>query len=82
MTTTETRALWQIARDIRADWPMPYVGAKPYIRAMTALDTIDEAHSAGTGRDVVRLFLVNAGSWRGDTAREIKAELRALLDQR
>jgi hypothetical protein len=27
----------------------------------------------------VRYFLANAGQWRGDKAREIKAELKAML---
>jgi len=78
---TEARPLHEIAADIYAHWAAPYVGAKPYIRAMTALDTLDETYGPDGADRIVHLFLVNARSWRGPDAQRIKAELRTLLDQ-
>jgi hypothetical protein len=41
-------------------------------------DTVPPFHSED-GRTMVLYFLSNARSWRGDTAKAIKAELRGLL---
>jgi len=78
-TKTEHRPLSQIAREIRNDWKDPYFGAHPYINAMATLDQIGDNFYADTAQDVVLRFLVNAGTWRGETARRVKAELKAIL---
>lgn len=64
------------------DWRNPYYGAVPYLHAMRELDDIDDAYYADTAREIVQYFLSNATSWRGAKAREIKAELGALLKRR
>jgi hypothetical protein len=46
---------------------------------MYALESINDNFYADSGRSVVLYFLANANSWRGDTARRIKAELKAML---
>lgn len=74
-----TRSLSTIARDIRRDWTKPYFGAVPYLQAMAALDTIRDAYGYDSADSIVRYFLSNATTWRGDTARAIKAELKAIL---
>ena len=73
------RTLDVIARDISRDWQKPYFGAVPYIDAMHSLQTIGDRYYFDDAESIVRYFLANASSWKGDTARAIKAELKALL---
>ena len=73
------RPLFAIAQEIRADWPQPYFGAVPYIDAMASMVDVDEPYGADPGADIVRYFLSNAKTWRGDTARRVKAELKRRL---
>ena len=72
------RSLFTISVDIRKDWKKPYFGAVPYINAMGSLDDITDSYGYDSGRSVVLYFLANAGTWRGDVARRIKKELKAL----
>ena len=74
-----TRPIKVIAQDIRANWPKVNYAAKPYLDAMSSLNSIDENYMFDSGKSVVRYFLSNANTWRGDKAREIKAELKAML---
>lgn len=74
-----TRTLNTIARDISRDWPTPYFGAVPYLDAMHGLQTIRDKYYYDDAESVVRYFLSNATSWKGDNARAIKAELKLLL---
>lgn len=76
---TEQRPLWIIAREIRTDWKKPYFGAVPYLDAMRQLNSIHGEFYNDSAKSVVAYFLANAGAWRGDTARRVKAELKALL---
>lgn len=73
------RTLAAIARDIRANWPRPYFGAVPYLEAMSTLGGLDEKYFHDDARSIARYFLANAGTWRGDAARRIKGELKAML---
>ena len=74
-----TRSLSTIANDIRADWAKPYFGAVPYLDAMETLNTIRDSYYYDDASDIVRYFLANATTWKGETARAIKAELKAML---
>ena len=74
-----TRSINAIAKDISADWNKVYFGAVPYLEAMHQLNSIDDNYYYDSGKSVVRYFLANAQSWRGDKAREIKKELKAML---
>jgi hypothetical protein len=73
------RSLTHIAREIHADWTNPYFGAKPYLEAMYQLDSIRDNYYYDSGESVVRYFLANASTWKGETARKIKAELKQML---
>ena len=73
------RTLDVIARDISRDWQKPYFGAVPYLDAMRSLQTIGDRYYFDDAESIVRYFLANASSWKGDTARAIKAELKAML---
>jgi hypothetical protein len=74
-----TRSLSTIANDIRKDWAKPYFGAVPYLDAMETLNTIRDSYYYDDASDIVRYFLANATTWKGETARAIKAELKAML---
>jgi len=73
-----TRPLFQIAAEIRADWKNPYFGAVPYLSAMSTLSDVREKYIYDDGKSIVLYFLANAGTWRGDTARRVKAELKEI----
>ena len=75
------RLLSAIAREIRADWTKPYFGAVPYLDAMLSLRTMQDMYYSDTARSVVLYFLSNAATWKGDTARRVKAELKSMLKE-
>ena len=77
-TTPAPRPIRVIAAEIRADWTNVYYGAEPYLDAMGALNTMDDYYFLDSAENIVARFLVNAGTWRGETARRIKSELRAM----
>ena len=72
------RPLRDIAADVRRDWKKVYFGAVPYLNAMATLDSINDNYGADDAKSVVLYFLANAQTWRGDTAKRIKSELKAL----
>jgi hypothetical protein len=73
------RPLYEIARDIRTNWPKVNYAAAPYLAAMSDLNVITDKYVCDTGASVVRYFLCNASTWRGPEAKRIKAELKAML---
>jgi len=75
------RPINEIAKDIRLNWPKPYFGAVPYIQAMQTIYSIEEWYYEDSAQSIIRYFLANAGTWRGEKAREIKAELNSILKQ-
>lgn len=72
------RPLYEIADEIYRDWKNIYFGARPYLDAMASMETITEPYYADSGKSVVLYFLANATTWRGETAKRIKAELKAM----
>ena len=80
MPTGEPRPLWAIADEIRKDWKKVYYGAVPYLGAMSHLSTIKDHYYSDSGKSIVLYFLANAGTWRGETAKRVKAELKALVE--
>lgn len=73
------RPLHIIADEIVRDWKNPYFGAVPYIQAMRHLGSVSDDFGDDPGDDIVIRFLSNAGTWRGETARRVKAELRSMI---
>lgn len=73
-----TRPISTIAREIDQTWKKPYFGAIPYLRAMREISDITETYYADSAKSVVLYFLSNATTWRGEDARRIKSELKAL----
>jgi len=72
------RPIYEIAAEIRADWKKVNYAAKPYLDAMRSLDKITDNYGYDTGESVVLYFVSNARSWRGEVAKRVKAELKAL----
>lgn len=77
-TTTNARPLYEIAKEIKNDWKNVYFGAKPYLDAMATLDSINDMYMFDSAKSIVLYFLGNAATWRGETAKRIKAELKAM----
>ena len=75
----QNRPLYTIAADIRSDWKKVNYAAVPYLDAMQQLNSIDDNFILDSARSIVRYFLSNARSWHGEKAREIKAELNAMV---
>ena len=74
------RPLRVIAKEIQDDWGTKVkYSAKPYLDAMRSLEGTSDSYGCDSGESVVRYFLANAGTWRGETARRVKAELKAML---
>jgi len=69
----------ELARQIRSDWKKPYFGAVPYIEAMLSIHDIDGMYYEESAKSIVNYFLANAGTWRGDEARRIKAILNKMV---
>lgn len=76
---TTHRPLYTIAREIRNDWRNVHFAAKPYLEAMASLNDVSDKYVYDSGASIVRYFLSNASSWRGDTAKRVKAELKAMV---
>lgn len=69
----------QLANKINRDWEKPYFGAVPYIAAMATCHQLDPKswqYGFDDGKGIVLYFLSNARTWKGDTARAVKAELK------
>ena len=75
----ELRSLSAIAREIRRDWRNVWFGAVPYLDAMASLDSVQDKYGCDSAASIVRYFLGNAAQWRGETARRVKAELKAMV---
>ena len=73
------RQICDIAKDIKAAWPNPNYAAVPYLQAMYHLTTIDSKYGLDSADSIILYFLSNAASFRGDAARALKLELKALM---
>ena len=73
------RPLSVIAREISRDWKNVNYAAEPYLRAMASMGDITEPYGSDSGLSIVQYFLCNASTWRGETAKYIKAELKAMI---
>jgi hypothetical protein len=60
-------------------WKKRYYGCVPYLEAMYCLNDISDKYMFDSGSSIIRYFLSNVTSWKGDTAKRIKAELNAML---
>lgn len=77
-TIKTVRPLHVIARDIYQAWPKVNYAAKPYLEAMRDLSSINDRYGYDDARSIVLYFLSNAASFRGDSAKALKLELKAI----
>ena len=75
------RPLSQIALEIECecstkDW---YVYAEAYVTPMKSLESMSDTYFADSAESIVMYALANLTSWRGESARRIKAELNGML---
>lgn len=75
----DVRPLHVIAREVAKDWKNVNYGAKPYLQAMGSLDSIKDRYGMDSADSIVRYFLSNATSWKGEVAKRVKAELKGML---
>lgn len=73
-----SRRIYEIAKEIRADWKKVNYAAEPYLRAMEMLVDIKDHYYEDDAISVVLYFLASAQTWRGETAKRIKKELKEL----
>jgi hypothetical protein len=83
MSNANQRPLYEIAQEIRQDWNATskngiYFGAVPYLDAMSSLDKPTERYGYDSGKSIILYFLGNASTWKGDTAKRVKAELKEM----
>jgi len=74
----EKRSIRSIALDIRKEWAKVNYAAKPYLDAMMELNSINDKYYNDSAKSIVLYFLSNASSFRGERAKVLKAELKAL----
>ena len=77
--TIKTLSICAIARIIKSDWQKVYFGAVPYLNAMYSVENMNDTYGCEDGRTQVIYFLSNASTWRGATAKVVKAELNRRL---
>ena len=80
--TQTHRPLYEIAIEIRKDWRSQgkqFPTAAPYREAMADLTHISDMYGADSAKSIVLYFLSNAATWRGDTAKRIKQELKDIV---
>ena len=85
MEKPKTRRLDEIAREIRSDWArhsgttrgISYA-AKPYLSAISYLDSINDRYGEDSAKSIVLYFLSNASTWKGEVARRVKKELKEM----
>lgn len=74
MENIQDKTINQLGRLIAKDWPKPYFGAVPYIRALQEIDDGKYLHE--DEKTIVIYFLSNARNWKGDIAKKVKEELK------
>ena len=72
------RSINVIANEVRKDWKNVNFAAQPYLDAMYSLDTTKDQYGCDSALSIVSYFLANAQTWKGETAKRIKAELKAM----
>jgi len=77
MQDLTTLSISQLASIASQDWGNKVnYAARPYLDAMFSIGDIKDTYGYDTGVSVVLYFLCNANTWRGETAKAVKAELK------
>jgi hypothetical protein len=73
------RTLPEVVAEVRKDWKNMSPYARPYFEAMSQMNSVSEPYYADSGTSVVLYFLCNASQWKGEVARRVKLELKAMV---
>jgi hypothetical protein len=73
------RSLSTIAMEVRRNWANVNYAAEPYLSAMARMNLVTDEYGHDSGKGIVLRFLGNARAWRGEVAKRVKAELKAML---
>lgn len=73
------RTISDIANEIQKDWKNLSPHAEPYLKAMKTLQTASDRYFCDPAPEIILYFLSNASSWRGETAKRVKKELKDML---
>ena len=75
------RRIFEIAKDIQNEWGNKVnYAASPYLEAMSFLSSPNDKYGFDSGAEILSYFLSNASSFRGEKARELKVEIREILE--
>ena len=75
-----TRKIYEVANDIRREWKNISPYAKPYLDAMSDLSEVSDYYFYDSAKSIILYFLANAQGFRGARAKELKAELKAIIN--
>lgn len=73
------RLIKDVAKDIARNWTNVCPYAKPHLQAMLHLNRITDKYYLDDASSVIRRFLANANTYRGEMASKHKAELKEML---
>jgi hypothetical protein len=73
------RPLSVITREIRKDWRPMYRPAEAHFEAFEYANDVSEMYGCDSVRSEINYFLANAQTWKGEVARRIKLELKAIV---
>lgn len=73
------RPIKLIALEIYQNWHNVNFAARPYLHAMLSLNNVSDNYGMDSADSIIRYFLSNARTWKGETAKRIKKELNDLL---
>lgn len=76
-----SRPIYEIAKEIKSDWKT--IGPnRPYLEPLFKYNEITDKDPqmgwSGAAESAVLGFLCNCSTWKGDTAKRIKNELRSM----
>lgn len=77
------RPLYQFAGTIKRNWDNIDAKAKIYVEKMFSLNQVEpdkEGKSYDPARVVISGFLQNSRTWRGELARQVKRELKEIIE--
>ena len=73
------RQIFEVASDIKKEWKNVYFGAVPYLSAMHSLRDKNSTFGCESAKSIVLYFLSNASQFKGEKAKDLKAELKAII---
>jgi hypothetical protein len=75
----KTRKISAIAMEIFNDWQKVNFAALPYLKAMSSINYVNDSYGYDNGKTIVLYFLSNASTYKGETAKKLKLELKNII---